>query len=87
MVSVFNPRKSILITPASSITFPSYCVTSNGESLEMATGIEFVIGDTPEIIASKYYGDPEKHWIVLLANDIINPFFDFPLNYQEFEKI
>lgn len=44
-------------------------------------------GDTPELIASKYYGDPEKHWIVLLANDIINPFFDFPLNYSEFNKM
>lgn len=44
-------------------------------------------GDTPELIASKYYGDPEKHWIVLLANDIMNPFFDFPLSYNEFNKM
>ena len=43
-------------------------------------------GDTPEIIASKYYGDPERHWIVMLANDTINPFFDFALDYQVFEK-
>jgi hypothetical protein len=44
-------------------------------------------GDTPELIAFKYYGDAEKHWIVLLANDIINPFFDFPLSYIEFNKM
>lgn len=43
-------------------------------------------GDTPEIIAAKYYGDPERHWIVMLANDTINPFFDFTLDYQVFEK-
>jgi len=43
-------------------------------------------GDTPEIVASKYYGDPERHWIVMLANDIINPFFDFALDYQVFGK-
>lgn len=43
-------------------------------------------GDTPEIIASKYYGDPERHWLVLLANQIINPFFDFCLDYQVFDK-
>lgn len=43
-------------------------------------------GDTPEIIAAKYYGDPERHWIVMLANDTINPFFDFALDYQVFEK-
>lgn len=37
-------------------------------------------GDTPEIIAHKYYGDPERHWIVLLFNDIVDPQFDWPLN-------
>ncbi len=41
-------------------------------------------GDTPEIIASKYYGDPERHWIVLIMNEIIDPFFDFPLSYNNF---
>lgn len=43
-------------------------------------------GDTPEIIAEKYYGDPEKHWIVLLANNIIDPFFEFPFDYPSFER-
>jgi hypothetical protein len=36
-------------------------------------------GDTPEIIANKYYGSPEKHWIVLLFNDIVDPQYDWPL--------
>ncbi len=35
--------------------------------------------DTPEIIAHKFYGDSERHWIVLLLNDIIDPQFDWPL--------
>ncbi len=35
--------------------------------------------DTPEIIASKYYDNPERHWIVLLFNDIIDPQYDWPL--------
>lgn len=43
-------------------------------------------GDTPEIIAYKYYGDAEKHWLVLLANQTMDAFFDFPLSYQEFVK-
>jgi hypothetical protein len=38
--------------------------------------------DTPEIIAHKYYGNAEKHWIVLLFNDIIDPQFDWPLKYD-----
>jgi hypothetical protein len=37
-------------------------------------------GETPEMIASKYYGSPEKHWIVLLFNDIIDPQYDWPLD-------
>lgn len=35
--------------------------------------------DTPEIIASKFYNNPERHWIVLLFNDVIDPQFDWPL--------
>ena len=38
--------------------------------------------DTPEIIAHKYYGSAERHWIVLLFNDIIDPQFDWPLKYD-----
>ena len=39
MVNVFKPRKSILITPASSMILPSNWVTNKSESLEVATGI------------------------------------------------
>ena len=42
MVRVFSPRKSILITPASSITLPSIWVSHKWESLEVATGIRSV---------------------------------------------
>jgi hypothetical protein len=38
--------------------------------------------DTPEIIASKIYNDPERHWIVLLFNDILDPQFDWPMDYR-----
>jgi hypothetical protein len=42
--------------------------------------------DTPEIIAHKYYGDSEKHWVVLLFNDIMDPQYDWPLQYSSFIK-
>ena len=35
--------------------------------------------DTPEIIAHKFYDHSERHWIVLLFNDIIDPQYDWPL--------
>lgn len=43
-------------------------------------------GDTPEIIADKYYGNPEYHWVVLLFNDIIDPQFDWPLDQNTLIK-
>lgn len=39
--------------------------------------------DTPEIIAHKYYGNSEYHWIVLLFNDIVDPQYDWPLQYSQ----
>jgi len=41
-----------------------------------------VDGDTPEIIASKLYGSPEYHWIVMLLNDIIDVEDEWPLQYN-----
>jgi len=35
--------------------------------------------DTPEIIARKFYDNSERHWIVLLFNNIVDPQWDWPL--------
>lgn len=42
--------------------------------------------ETPEILAHKFYGSVEKHWIILLMNDIINPQLDWPLPASSLEK-
>ena len=42
--------------------------------------------DTPEIIADKYYGNSNRHWIILLANDIVDPQYDWPMSYQVFDN-
>lgn len=34
-------------------------------------------GETPESLAYDFYGDAEKHWIILATNNIIDPFFDW----------
>ena len=41
-------------------------------------------GDTPEIIAEKYYDDPYKYWIVLYSNQIMDPVWNWPLQYEQF---
>jgi len=43
-------------------------------------------GDTPEIIAHKYYGDSYRYWIVLFANQLLDPQWDWPMNYSTFEQ-
>ncbi len=43
-------------------------------------------GETPEIVAHKIYGSAEKHWIILMLNDILHPQFDWPLNENSLIK-
>jgi hypothetical protein len=40
--------------------------------------------DTLENLAYKYYGDPLRHWIIIFANLIIDPYFDLPLKQDDF---
>jgi hypothetical protein len=43
-------------------------------------------GDTPEIIASKLYGSPERHWIIMLLNDIVDVEEQWPLKYNTLNR-
>lgn len=43
-------------------------------------------GERPEDIAHKLYKDVEKHWIILLANNIIDPQYDWVMGQQQFEN-
>ena len=37
-------------------------------------------GETPHVLAAKYYGDSELHWILMLTNTTIDPMFDWPMH-------
>lgn len=41
-------------------------------------------GDTPEIIAYKYYGDSYRYWIVLFANELLDPQWSWPMTSTVF---
>lgn len=43
-------------------------------------------GETPEIIADKIYGSPERHWIILNLNDIVDPYLDWPMSERSLIK-
>lgn len=49
-------------------------------------GVELEDSETPEIIAEKVYNDAGAGWMVLLANQIIDPQFEWPLGYDAFNK-
>ena len=41
-------------------------------------------GETPEMIAHKLYGSTQYHWVIMLANDIVDPYYDWPMSYDNF---
>ena len=43
-------------------------------------------GETPEMIAHKYYEDPELHWTIIVANDIIDYYTEWPMSVRKFEE-
>lgn len=43
-------------------------------------------GERAEEVAYLYYGDPRYVWIVYLSNNIIDPYFDWPLDNYQFEQ-
>ena len=41
--------------------------------------------DRPDILAHKYYDDSDKYWMILYANEIMDPLYDWPLNSQQLD--
>ena len=43
-------------------------------------------GETPEIIAHRYYDNSYRYWLILFANEMLDPQWDWPLTSKDFEK-
>ena len=41
-------------------------------------------GDTPELLSYRVYGTSYYHWVILMLNERLNPYFDWPLSYRSF---
>jgi len=61
-------------------------VTSKKENILNFDYYNVQDGETPEMIAHKYYGDVNLHWTILVANDIVDYYNDWPMSVQKFEK-
>ena len=42
-------------------------------------------GENPEDVAFKYYDDAELHWVVLLVNNIVDRYYEWPLTDPQFQ--
>lgn len=43
-------------------------------------------GETADSLATQYYGAPEFDWLIYLANNIIDPYTQWPKTYLQFEN-
>ena len=41
-------------------------------------------GQRPDQIAYLYYDDPQLVWLIFLANNIVDPYYDWPLTQNQF---
>jgi len=56
------------------------------ENITMYDEYDIVDGETPEIIASKIYGNTMYHWVIMMANNRYDYREDFPVTYTVLDK-
>jgi len=84
LYTISNPKEAIVIK---NILQKVNIRQSIKDATEAFVEYELVDGDRPEIIAHKVYGSVNYHWVVLLMNDIVNPYYDWILQEDEVEKL
>ncbi len=43
-------------------------------------------GQRPEDVAFEQYGNPNHHWIVLMMNEMTDPYYDWPMGLRDLER-
>lgn len=43
-------------------------------------------GERPDIIAANYYDDARYSWLIYMVNDIMDPYYDWPLDDAQFNE-
>ena len=42
--------------------------------------------ERPDVLAHDYYGDVKYTWLIFFANDIIDPYYEWPMDYGGFQS-
>lgn len=56
------------------------------DNLSLYDDYDVLDGETPEIVADRFYGNPQLHWIILHMNDMLDPRYDWPLSTNNLNK-
>jgi hypothetical protein len=55
-------------------------------NIAMYDTYHIVDGETPEVISEKFYGTPEYHWVIMIANEKYDYRYDFPVPEPVLQK-
>lgn len=56
------------------------------DNLSIYDEYDILDGETPEIVADKFYNNSQYHWIVMHMNDVLDPRYDWPLSTANLSK-
>ena len=56
------------------------------EKIELYQPLVIEDGERADTIAYDYYNDSELYWLVYMANSIVDPYYDWPMNQAEFKS-
>ena len=46
---------------------------------------DVVNGESPEDVAYKWFGDAQLHWVILMTNNVLDRYYDWPMNQVQFQ--
>jgi hypothetical protein len=47
---------------------------------------DVIDGEKPEDIAYKWFGDAQLHWVILMTNNVLDRYYDWPMNQVQFQE-
>jgi hypothetical protein len=47
---------------------------------------DVVDGEKPEDVAYKWFGDAQLHWVILMTNNVLDRYYDWPMNQVQFQE-
>ena len=47
---------------------------------------DVVNGESPETVAYKWFGDAQLHWVILMTNNVLDRYYDWPMNSVQLQE-